>query len=167
MQGSASGSNVRYYPTWKHSPLKERNEQGCHNAWTARCLQLGCDHHVSLLLTTRMPSVHLHALYSLPHWNKYVYTQQGSTRDLWTVRTSETSVYLYEATRCRIPEDCHFQCSTNLSLINYTAARRYKQIGRESVFKESPLFASVTLPLPVNWLNPWGLPRVIAFKFYK
>jgi hypothetical protein len=28
MQGSASGSNVRYYPTWKHSPLKERNERG-------------------------------------------------------------------------------------------------------------------------------------------
>jgi hypothetical protein len=27
MQGTASGSNVRYYPTWKHSPLKERNEQ--------------------------------------------------------------------------------------------------------------------------------------------
>jgi hypothetical protein len=28
--GSANGSNVRYYPTWKHSPLKERNEQGCY-----------------------------------------------------------------------------------------------------------------------------------------
>jgi hypothetical protein len=26
MQGSASGSNVRYYPTSKHSPLKERNK---------------------------------------------------------------------------------------------------------------------------------------------
>jgi hypothetical protein len=25
MQGSASGNNVRYYSTWKHSPLKERN----------------------------------------------------------------------------------------------------------------------------------------------
>jgi hypothetical protein len=32
MQGSAGGSNVRYYPTLKHSPLKERNEQGCYNA---------------------------------------------------------------------------------------------------------------------------------------
>jgi hypothetical protein len=31
MQGSASGSKVRYYPTWKHSSLKERNEQGCYN----------------------------------------------------------------------------------------------------------------------------------------
>jgi hypothetical protein len=30
MQSSASGSNVRYYPTWKHSPLKEINEQGCY-----------------------------------------------------------------------------------------------------------------------------------------
>jgi hypothetical protein len=43
MQGSVSVSNVRYYPTWKHSPLKERNEQGCYNAiQTAWCLQLGC-----------------------------------------------------------------------------------------------------------------------------
>jgi hypothetical protein len=33
MQGSASGSNVRYYLTWKHSPLKEGNEQGCYNAY--------------------------------------------------------------------------------------------------------------------------------------
>jgi hypothetical protein len=32
MQGSAIGNNVRYYPTWKHSPFKERNEQGCYNA---------------------------------------------------------------------------------------------------------------------------------------
>jgi hypothetical protein len=32
VQGSARGTNVRYYPTWKHSPLKERNEQGCYNA---------------------------------------------------------------------------------------------------------------------------------------
>jgi hypothetical protein len=31
MQGSASGSNVRYYPTWKHSPLRERNEKCCYN----------------------------------------------------------------------------------------------------------------------------------------
>jgi hypothetical protein len=41
MQGSASGSNVRYYPTWKHSLLKERNEQGCYNAiQTAWCSEL-------------------------------------------------------------------------------------------------------------------------------
>jgi hypothetical protein len=32
MQGSATGSNVRYYPTWKYSPLKDRNEQGSYNA---------------------------------------------------------------------------------------------------------------------------------------
>jgi hypothetical protein len=31
MQGSASESNVRYYRTWKHSPLKERNEQTCYS----------------------------------------------------------------------------------------------------------------------------------------
>jgi hypothetical protein len=28
MQGSASVNNVRYYPTFKHSPLEKRNEQG-------------------------------------------------------------------------------------------------------------------------------------------
>jgi hypothetical protein len=27
MHGSASGSNVRYYPTLKHSSLKERSEK--------------------------------------------------------------------------------------------------------------------------------------------
>jgi hypothetical protein len=44
MPGSASGINVCYYPTWKHSPVKERNEQGCYNAiQTDRCLQLGCE----------------------------------------------------------------------------------------------------------------------------
>jgi hypothetical protein len=32
MQCSASGSSVRYYPTWKHSPFKERNKQCCYNA---------------------------------------------------------------------------------------------------------------------------------------
>jgi hypothetical protein len=32
MQGSASGSNNRYYAMWKHSPLKERNERVCYNA---------------------------------------------------------------------------------------------------------------------------------------
>jgi hypothetical protein len=32
VQGSATGSNVGYYSTWKHSPFKERNEQGCYNA---------------------------------------------------------------------------------------------------------------------------------------
>jgi hypothetical protein len=31
--GNARGSNVRYYPTWKHSPPKERNEQSCYNAY--------------------------------------------------------------------------------------------------------------------------------------
>jgi hypothetical protein len=32
MQGSDSESNVRYYPTWKHSSFKQRNEQRCYNA---------------------------------------------------------------------------------------------------------------------------------------
>jgi hypothetical protein len=31
VQGSASGSNVRYDPTWIYSSLKEINEQGCYN----------------------------------------------------------------------------------------------------------------------------------------
>jgi hypothetical protein len=26
MQSSVSGSNIRYYPTWKHSPFKEMNK---------------------------------------------------------------------------------------------------------------------------------------------
>jgi hypothetical protein len=30
MHGSATGSNGRYNPTQKHSPLKERNEQVCY-----------------------------------------------------------------------------------------------------------------------------------------
>jgi hypothetical protein len=33
MQGSASGNNVRSYSTWKHSPLKEGNEQDCYTAY--------------------------------------------------------------------------------------------------------------------------------------
>jgi hypothetical protein len=31
MHGSASGSNVRYYSTWKHTPFKERKGQGRYN----------------------------------------------------------------------------------------------------------------------------------------
>jgi hypothetical protein len=41
MQGSASRCNVRHYPTWKHSPFKERNEEACYNVYNTRCLQLG------------------------------------------------------------------------------------------------------------------------------
>jgi hypothetical protein len=87
MHGSARESNVQYYPTWKHSPLKERNEQVCYNACTARCFQLGYKSLVSLSLTNRKSSVHLCALKSPPHCTKEVYSQQGSTRDLWTVAT--------------------------------------------------------------------------------
>jgi hypothetical protein len=48
MQGSAIGSNIRYYTMRKHPPLKERTEQDFYNAvQTARCLQLG---HESLRL---------------------------------------------------------------------------------------------------------------------
>jgi hypothetical protein len=68
MQGSASGSNVHYYPTRKHSPLKERNEQGYY--YNASKLPDVCseaiNHYVSLPLTNSKSSVHLHALYS-PH----------------------------------------------------------------------------------------------------
>jgi hypothetical protein len=42
-------------------------------------------YYVSLSLTNRKSSVHLHALYSPPHCTKDVYTPQGPTRDLWTV----------------------------------------------------------------------------------
>jgi hypothetical protein len=54
-----------YYPTWNHSPLKERNEQGC----LLQCLN--CPMFAVRLwitkflsLTNRKSSVHLHALYS-------------------------------------------------------------------------------------------------------
>jgi hypothetical protein len=33
MQRSASGNNVPFYSTWKHSPLKEGNEQYCYKAY--------------------------------------------------------------------------------------------------------------------------------------
>jgi hypothetical protein len=45
------------------------------------------NHYVSLSLTSRKSSVHLHAVYSL-YCTKDVYTPQGSTRDLWTVGSS-------------------------------------------------------------------------------
>jgi hypothetical protein len=59
IQGSASGSNVHYYPTRKHSPLKERNEQGCYNASklpdVCSYAMIYC---VSLSLINRKSSVH-------------------------------------------------------------------------------------------------------------
>jgi hypothetical protein len=33
VQGSASGRNFHYYPMWKQTLLKERNEQGCYNVY--------------------------------------------------------------------------------------------------------------------------------------
>jgi hypothetical protein len=65
MQDSASGSNVRYYPTWKHSPLKEKNEHGCYNCYKLPdvCNQV-MSHYVFLSLINRISSVHLHAVYS-------------------------------------------------------------------------------------------------------
>jgi hypothetical protein len=64
VHGSTSGSNVRYYPTWKYSTLKKRNEQGCYNA--SKLLDVSSravTHHVFLSLTTRKSSVHLYVLY--------------------------------------------------------------------------------------------------------
>jgi hypothetical protein len=60
MQGSANGSSVRYYPTRKHSPLKERNEQVMNMLDVCSAMNR-C---VSLSLTNRKSSVHLHALCS-------------------------------------------------------------------------------------------------------
>jgi hypothetical protein len=91
MQGSARGSNVRYYPTWKHSPLKDKNEQGCYKVKTARCLQLGYESLRHLIADQyevfRPPACFV----ILPHCIKDVYTPQGSTRDLWTVLASMPS----------------------------------------------------------------------------
>jgi hypothetical protein len=84
MQGSESGSNVPYYPTRKHSPLKERNEQGCYNA---RCLQLGYKS-LRLLIADQYDVFSPPVCSVLPP--KDVYAAQGSTRDLWTVVVSTT-----------------------------------------------------------------------------
>jgi hypothetical protein len=82
---SASGSNIRYYPKLKHSPIKERNEQGCYDAQTARCLQLGCEP-LRLFIADQLEVFRPLACSVLPpHCTKDVYTPQESTRDLWTV----------------------------------------------------------------------------------
>jgi hypothetical protein len=101
MQGSPSGSNVRYYPTWKHSPLKERNEKGCYNAWTARCLQLGCESlrlfiadQYEIFRPSPCPVLHQHC-------TKDVYTPQGSTRDPWTVQCG-SSQYITHISNVRL-----------------------------------------------------------------
>jgi hypothetical protein len=74
MHGSASESNVRYYPTWKHSSLKERRHEH------ARCLQLGYES-LRLLIADQWEAFRPPACSVLPPH----YTPQGSTRDLWTV----------------------------------------------------------------------------------
>jgi hypothetical protein len=70
MHGSVSGSNVRYYPTWKHSPFKG----------LLQCLN--CRMFAVWIWITTSP----YRFFVLPpHCTKDVYTPQGSTRDLWTV----------------------------------------------------------------------------------
>jgi hypothetical protein len=88
MQGSASGSNVRYYPTWKHSPFKTEMNKA------VTMLSNYPMFAVTLWMTTSpyrwpirsLPSTCL--FYTPPHCTKDVYTPQGSTRDLWTVSSS-------------------------------------------------------------------------------
>jgi hypothetical protein len=84
MQGSASGSNVRYNPTWKHSPFIEMNK-----AWTGPMLQLDYES-LRLLIADQYEIFRPPARFVLPpHCTKDVHIPQGSTRDLWTVCTPE------------------------------------------------------------------------------
>jgi hypothetical protein len=78
MQRSASESNVRYYPTWKHSrPSKKEMNKAV--TMLPNCPMFA----VRLWITT---SPYRWPIGSLPPTCiKDVYTPQGSTRDLWTV----------------------------------------------------------------------------------
>jgi hypothetical protein len=96
MHGSASGSGVRYCPTWKHSPLKEINEQGCYNAQTARCLQLGCES-LRLLIADQEEVFRPPACFELPPpCTKGVYTPQRSTCELWKVPSGTARMRVLE-----------------------------------------------------------------------
>jgi hypothetical protein len=65
MQGSASGSNVRYYPTWKHRPSKnEMNKAISKSKLPDVCSEAMNYYYVFLSLTNMKSSVHLHGLYS-------------------------------------------------------------------------------------------------------
>jgi hypothetical protein len=87
MQGFASGSNIHYYPTWKHSPSKEINELGCYKL--PDVCSYAMDHYVSLSLTNRKPSFHLHVLY-FPRTALWTFTP---SRDLMVVCGQSSTPY--------------------------------------------------------------------------
>jgi hypothetical protein len=67
----------------------QRENKGCYSASKLSDVwSYAVNHHVSLSLTNRKFSVHLHALYS-PHCTKDVYTPQASTP--WSVDSSRVS----------------------------------------------------------------------------
>jgi hypothetical protein len=86
MHGSASGSYIRYYPTWKHSPLKEKNGRGCYNLQNPNC-PMFAGRLRKTMSPYRWPVGSLPSTYMFDtplHCTKDVYTPQGSTCDLWT-----------------------------------------------------------------------------------
>jgi hypothetical protein len=99
MQGSASGSNVRYYPTWKHSPLKEKNEHGCYNCYKLPdvCIQV-MSHYVFLSLINRKSSVHLLAVYS-PRTALRILHPAGINS--WSVDTTHCAAF-FPCASCRV-----------------------------------------------------------------
>jgi hypothetical protein len=76
MYGSVSESNVRYNPMWKHSSLRERNEQGCYDAWTARYLQLGYES-LRLLIPDQYEVFHPSSCFVLPRTALRSFTPAG------------------------------------------------------------------------------------------
>jgi hypothetical protein len=101
MQVSASGNNVRYYPTWKHSPLKERKNKAVTMLKLPDVCNWAMNHYISLSLTSRKSSVHLHALYS-PHTALRTFTPHRWTCDLWTVHSvtsQRTVIFVLTAVR--------------------------------------------------------------------
>jgi hypothetical protein len=85
IQCSASGSNIRYYPSWKHLPLKERNEQGY--TMLPNCPMFA----VRLWSTTstyRRPVRSLPSTCMIctpPRTALRTFTRRRDQRDLWTV----------------------------------------------------------------------------------
>jgi hypothetical protein len=85
VEGSASGSNVRYYLTWKHSPFKEIMNKAVTMLPNVPMFAVRPWITTSPYLwpTGSLPSTCMLCVPS--HCTKDVYTQQGSTRGLWTV----------------------------------------------------------------------------------
>jgi hypothetical protein len=115
MQASTSGSNVRYYPTWKQSPLTER------------CLYLGYES-LRLLIAYQYEVFRPPTCSVLPpHCIKDVYIPQGSTRYLWTVpiQTPWIRALLENLTVPQLIKKFHAICVTKRFITILTRARNW------------------------------------------